>query len=100
MVPSVSNLLHSYDDPVYGVNIESEPHLTTVHVLPDSQNWSTIDIDHPYSRCINCDEVIIHSPTITQNYVLPVNSVILSHHKIDPNAYMNYHAHMHHAPLS
>ena len=40
--------LNTYDDPVYGVSIGSEPR--DHPMLQDSINWSTIDIDKPYVK--------------------------------------------------
>ena len=52
-------LLHSYDDPVYGVRIDSEPLFTPM--LPDDMNWSNVDVDEQYAKCIQCEVVKAYS---------------------------------------
>ena len=56
--PSVYRLFQNYDDQMYGVFIDSEPSFSCVPSLSDSHNWSVIDIDEPYAKCIRCDTVI------------------------------------------
>ena len=48
----LEKILQQYDDNRYGIHItnDSPPHLT----LSDSANWSTIDLDDPYTTCSNC----------------------------------------------
>ena len=46
--PAVSAVLNSYDDPVYGVSIESEPRDRLMPILNDQKNWSTTNLDQPY----------------------------------------------------
>ena len=45
-------LLNAYDDNVYGVYIVAEDN--TFPLLPDNTNWSTVDLDAPYTRCTIC----------------------------------------------
>ena len=56
---TVHDLLQSYDDPVYGVFIESEPMLP---LLAETQNWSAVDIDEPYATCTTCGQTINPQP--------------------------------------
>ena len=56
--PAVSAVLNSYDDPVYGVSIESEPRDRLMPILNDQKNWSTTNLDQPYSKCSICECVI------------------------------------------
>ena len=56
------SLLQSYDDPVYGIHIESEP---TSPMLTETVNWSTADIDKPYSECTICGQTIQPIPQST-----------------------------------
>ena len=50
--PRVTELLKRYDDPIYGVCIDSEP--CHGKILKDNDNWSTVDIDKPYAKCDIC----------------------------------------------
>ena len=43
----------SYDGNVYGVHIVAEDN--TYPLLDDTTNWSTVDLDAPYTRCTVCD---------------------------------------------
>ena len=48
---SMCQLLNTYDD-YYGVSINQEGF--TYASLSDRDNWSTVDLDAPYTRCTNC----------------------------------------------
>ena len=45
-------LLNVYDD-YYGLNIQQEGF--AISLLNDHDNWSTVDLDAPYTQCTNCD---------------------------------------------
>ena len=49
---TVTDLLLTYDDPVYGISIETEP--CDRPMLEETINWSTVDIDKPYAKCDVC----------------------------------------------
>ena len=49
---AVTDLLLTYDDPVYGVSIETEP--CDRPMLQETINWSSVDIDKPYAKCDVC----------------------------------------------
>ena len=44
-------LLNVYDD-YYGLNIQEG---FAISLLNDHDNWSTVDLDAPYTQCTNCD---------------------------------------------
>ena len=56
----VTSLLHKYEDPVYGISIESEPLFApdSEPLLQDDDNWSCTDLDEPYNKCETCDTLI------------------------------------------
>ena len=71
--PSVLQLLLKYEDHIFGVSIEIEP--LSPSMLSDESNWSTVDIDRPYTKCINCDDLIIN-PALISLQICP----LCSHH--------------------
>ena len=56
------SLLQSYDDPLYGVQIQSEQTSVKSPMLTEAKNWSTVDIDQPYSECTICGQTIYPIP--------------------------------------
>ena len=51
------DILMDFDDE-YGLQITHENE-HSFPLLPDRFNWSTVDIDAPYSRCSVCDSLVL-----------------------------------------
>lgn len=68
-------LLNVYDD-YYGININQEGF--TVTLLNDHDNWSTVDLDAPYTRCTNCD-IALEVSDIYPNQLCQICSYIQSY---------------------
>ena len=47
------DILNMYDDPMYGAFICPED--TPSRLLNDKSNWSSVDLDTPYTSCSRCD---------------------------------------------
>ena len=59
----LQNLSMDFDDE-YGLQITDENEYS-FPLLPDRVNWSTIDIDAPYSRCSVLDSLVPFTYTFT-----------------------------------
>ena len=60
----LEDILTHFDDE-HGLNITNENNYS-FPLLPDRFNWSTVDIDAPYSRCSVCDALIPFPHIYTQ----------------------------------
>ena len=64
------DILRIYDDDMYGLNIAEENNPN--HVLTDETNWSTTNLDAPYTACSQC-HLHIEYPESQTNHASQTN---------------------------
>ena len=71
----IYKIFNVYDD-YYGININQEGFTTTL--INDHDNWSTVDLDAPYTRCTICD-MAVELDDISPNLLCEHCSLIQCH---------------------